>query len=90
MITRKVKVDTIEKVKNFTNEIGKFEASADLGSIDRRYTVDAKSILGVFSLDLSRPMRLVIYDDEKNIGEYEELLKKYEWKKLAASVVRVL
>ena len=49
MITRKVKVDTIEKVKNFTNEIGKFEASADLGSIDRRYTVDAKSILGVFS-----------------------------------------
>jgi hypothetical protein len=43
MITRKVKVDTIEKVKNFTNEIGKFEASADLGSIDRRYTVDAKS-----------------------------------------------
>lgn len=81
MITRKVKVDTIEKVKNFTNEIGKLEASADLGSIDRRYTVDAKSILGVFSLDLSRPMRLVIYDDEKNIGEYEELLKKYEWKK---------
>lgn len=81
MITRKVKVDTIEKVKNFTNEIGKFEASADLGSIDRRYTVDAKSILGVFSLDLSRPMRLVIYDDEENIGEYEELLKKYEWKK---------
>lgn len=81
MITRKVKVDTIEKVKNFTNEIGKFEVSADLGSIDRRYTVDAKSILGVFSLDLSRPMRLVIYDDEKNIGEYEELLKKYEWKK---------
>lgn len=81
MITRKVKVDTIEKVKNFTNEIGKFEASTDLGSIDRRYTVDAKSILGVFSLDLSRPMRLVIYDDEKNIGEYEELLKKYEWKK---------
>lgn len=81
MITRKVKVDTIEKVKNFTNEIGKFEASADLGSIDRRYTVDAKSILGVFSLDLSRPMRLVIYDDEKNIGEYEELLKKYELKK---------
>ena len=81
MITRKVKVDTIEKVKNFTNEIGKFEASADLGSSDRRYTVDAKSILGVFSLDLSRPMRLVIYDDEENIGEYEELLKKYEWKK---------
>lgn len=81
MITRKVKVDTIEKVKDFTNEIGKFEASADLGSIDRRYTVDAKSILGVFSLDLSRPMRLVIYDDEENIGEYEELLKKYEWKK---------
>lgn len=80
MITRKVKVDTIEKVKDFTNEIGKFEASADLGSIDRRYTVDAKSILGVFSLDLSRPMRLVIYDDEENIGEYEELLKKYEWK----------
>lgn len=81
MITRKVKVDTIEKVKDFTNEIGKFEASADLGSIDRRYTVDAKSILGVFSLDLSRQMRLVIYDDEENIGEYEELLKKYEWKK---------
>lgn len=81
MITRKVKVDTIEKVKDFTNEIGKFEASADLGSINRRYTVDAKSILGVFSLDLSRPMRLVIYDDEENIGEYEELLKKYEWKK---------
>lgn len=78
MIKRKIKVNTIEKVKDFVNEVSKFDVSIDLGSMDGRYTVDAKSILGVFSLDLSRPLVITIHDDERFIKDYQTLLNKYD------------
>ena len=47
MITRKIKIETISKVKDFVNEISKVDVNADLSNPDRRYIVDAKSILGM-------------------------------------------
>jgi phosphotransferase system HPr-like phosphotransfer protein len=56
-----VDLNSIQKVKDFVNAIAKFsddDVSFELAS--GRYIVDAKSILGVFSLDLSKPVALTI------------------------------
>lgn len=55
-MTLTILLDTIDKVKSFTNTIFRFTGDADL--VAGRYTVDAKSIMGIFSLDLSKPMEL--------------------------------
>ena len=71
MITRKIKIETISKVKDFVQDVSKVDVNADLSNPDRRYVVDAKSILGILSLDISHVMNLTIYDEEKNAGKYE-------------------
>ena len=53
-----VSLNSIDKVKAFCNEIAKFDAEFDL--ISGRYVIDAKSIMGIFSLDLSKPIELTI------------------------------
>lgn len=65
------------KVKDFVNEISKVDVNADLSNPDRRYIVDAKSILGILSLDISHVMNLTIYDEEKNAGKYEKIFEKF-------------
>ncbi|WP_058485398.1 HPr family phosphocarrier protein [Defluviitalea phaphyphila] len=57
----KISLNSIEKVKKFVNIIGKYEGDFDLSS--GRYKVDAKSIMGIFSLDLSSPLQLDIHND---------------------------
>ncbi len=52
---------TAENVKRFVNVTNKFEYDMDLRS--GRHVVDAKSILGIFSLDLSTPVVLEIFND---------------------------
>ena len=49
-----VSLNSIDKVKAFCNEIAKFDAEFDL--ISGRYVIDAKSIMGIFSLDISKPI----------------------------------
>ena len=56
----KIKLDTIDKVKKFTSVIVTFENDIDL--ILGRYLIDAKSIMGIFSLDLTKPLELIIRD----------------------------
>lgn len=58
-----VKLNSIDKVKKFVEIVSKFNASMDLSH--GRYVVDAKSIMGVFSLDLSNELCLSISDDSK-------------------------
>lgn len=61
MKTVKISLDTIEKVKNFVSEINKFNSEFDL--VSGRYTIDAKSIMGIFSLDISKPIELNIHNE---------------------------
>lgn len=75
MHTITVKLDSIDKVKEFVRLITAFDNDFDLRS--GRYTVDAKSILGIFSLDLSKPIELDIYGKE-NLDEVIEALKPFE------------
>ena len=62
MKTVKISLNSIEKVKSFVNDIARFEADFDL--VSGRYVIDAKSIMGIFSLDLSKPITLNIHADD--------------------------
>ncbi len=75
MHTLTIKLDSIDKVKEFVRIITAFDNDFDLRS--GRYTVDAKSILGIFSLDLSKPIELDVYGKD-NLDEVIEALKPFE------------
>lgn len=67
-------LDTIARVKNFVNLVNRFDNDFDLCA--GRYIVDAKSIMGIFSLDLSKPIDLKIHvEDGKD--EVMEVIKPY-------------
>ena len=66
MKTVKISLNSIDKVKAFVNEVTKYDADFDL--VSGRYVIDAKSIMGIFSLDLSKPIDLNIHS-ENNIDE---------------------
>ena len=74
MVTVKISLNSIDKVKSFVNEITKYDYDFDL--VSGRYVIDAKSIMGIFSLDLSRPIDLNIHAEE-NVDEVLETLKPY-------------
>ncbi len=61
MKTVTISLNSIDKVKSFVNEITKFDFDFDL--VSGRYVIDAKSIMGIFSLDLSKPINLNIHAD---------------------------
>ena len=67
MKTIQISLNSIDKVKSFVNDITKFDYDFDF---------DAKSIMGIFSLDLSRPIDLNIHAEE-NVDEVLETLKPY-------------
>lgn len=56
-----IKLSLAENVKQFVNIVGRYPFDIDLRS--GRHIVDAKSILGIFSLDLSHPITMEIYSD---------------------------
>ena len=70
----KIKLDTIDKVKQFVGTITQFEGDFDIYS--GKYIIDAKSILGIFSVDLSRPVILKIGNEEK-LDEIRQALQAY-------------
>ena len=69
MKTVRVCLDSIDKVKGFVNDISRFNTDFDL--ISGRYVIDAKSNMGIFSLDLSKPIELTIHESD----EIDEILK---------------
>lgn len=74
MKTVYISLNSIDKVKAFVNEITKFENDFDL--VSGRYVIDAKSIMGIFSLDLSKPIELNIHS-ENNADEILSVLAPY-------------
>ena len=66
-------LNCINDVKDFVNIVSKYDFDIDLTS--GRYVVDAKSIMGIFSLDLSKPIKAEIHSDDcdqfvKEIGKF--------------------
>ena len=74
MKTVMISLNSIDKVKSFVNDISRFDYDFDL--ISGRYVIDAKSIMGIFSLDLSRPISLNIHATD-NMDKILEVLEPY-------------
>lgn len=74
MQTYLVSLNSIAKVKSFVNTLAQFDFDLDL--VSGRYVIDAKSIMGIFSLDLSKPIELRIHSEE-NTEEVLEALQPY-------------
>ena len=62
MKTANIRINTIEDVKNFVTTVTKCNYDVDI--VSGRYAIDAKSIMGIFSLDLSKPLELRVHSDE--------------------------
>ena len=74
MKTVQISLFSIDKVKSFVNDITKFDYDFDL--VSGRYVIDAKSIMGIFSLDLSKPIDLNIHAED-NVDDVLATLKPY-------------
>ena len=73
MTTTKIRINTIEDVKNFVSVVTGVEFDVDI--VSGRYAIDAKSIMGIFSLDLSKDLELRIHSD--NCGEFLDDITSY-------------
>ena len=70
----KIKFDTIDQVKYFVKEIDRTTSDSIIRTENRRYAIDARSIMGIFSLDLSNNLLLEIYGEEDDfIGKIRDL-----------------
>lgn len=62
MKTIKVSLFSNTDVKDFVNIVSKYDFDIDL--VSGRYVVDAKSIMGIFSLDLTKPIQVDLHTDD--------------------------
>ena len=74
MKTVTISLNSIDKVKSFVNTLTKFDDDFDL--VSGRYVIDAKPIMGIFSLDLSKPIDLNIHTSD-NMDEIMKALEPY-------------
>lgn len=74
MKTVKISLNSIDKVKSFVNAISRYDEDFDL--VSGRYVIDAKSIMGIFSLDLSKAIDLNIHGETEN-NDIMNSLKPY-------------
>lgn len=65
-------LDNIDKVRWFVNRINMYEGEFDI--ISDRYIIDAKSIMGIFSLDLSKPLKLSIHSED----DFAKILEEFK------------
>ena len=72
----RISLNSIDKVKSFVNDLVRF-TDVDFDLVSGRYVIDAKSIMGIFSLDLSKPIDLNIHADEDKLDEIVNTLKPY-------------
>ncbi len=75
MKTVMISLNSIDKVKSFVNDISKFNFDFDL--VSGRYVIDAKSIMGIFSLDLSKPIELNVHAEDDSLAAVMEKLNPY-------------
>lgn len=75
MKTVQISLNSIDKVKSFVNDITKFDYDFDL--VSGRYVIDAKSIMGIFSLDLSKPINLNIHAEGSTLDSIMAIVQPY-------------
>ena len=76
MLDMYVSLGTIESVKQFVTKITEFDEDFEL--ICGKYIVDAKSVLGIFSIDLSKPVSLRINAERDRLEQIKKAVKEFE------------
>ena len=71
-----ISLRTIDRAKTFVNQISQTAVDVDLLA-GNRYVIDAKSIMGIFSLDISKPVTLRIHAEGEAYDEVIELVKEF-------------
>ncbi len=74
MHTATIMLSSIEAVKKFVNITNRYDFPINLTT--DKYKIDAKSIMGVFSLDLSKPVTIQIESDD--VGKFMEEIKEFQ------------
>ena len=74
-LQKQIILDNVDKVKAFVVTVSKYPGDATL--VSGRYVVDAKSIMGIFSLDLSKPINLNVHAEGNNLDEVLKVLAPY-------------
>lgn len=72
----KIKLTNVQDIRDFVNQVILVDYEVDL--VQGRYTIDAKSIMGIFSLDLLSPITLVAHSDK--VDSFFENIAKFEAK----------
>ena len=57
-----ISLTQVNQVQQFVNVVSKVPYDVDM--VSGRYTINAKSLLGIYSLDLNRPLQVVMYSDD--------------------------
>ena len=68
-------LNSIERVKRFVKTIEGFEGYFDLAT--GRYVIDAKSIMGIFSMDLSKPVEFRVLETHEKLSAIEAAIAPY-------------
>lgn len=72
-----INLNAVSDIKKFINVVSTFESDIDI--ISGHYVCDAKSIMAVFSYDLSKPVQVEIHSvDENEIEKFTEAMKEFE------------
>ncbi len=69
----KVAISSINEVKEFVNAACKQMVEIDI--ISGRYVIDAKSIMGIFSIDLTKPVTVAVNGTEDDYNNFREAVK---------------
>lgn len=75
MTKEKISLPSVNAVKDFVNITAKYPFDVDL--VSDRYRVDGRSIMGVFSLDISKPIGLEIHSDDDAVEKYLNEISEY-------------
>lgn len=74
MYTEEILLSDIEAVKKFVSFANKFDFPVNI--VSGKYVINGKSIMGIFGLDLSQPIKVEV--DENYPIEFKEQLKKFK------------
>lgn len=77
MTTETILLDNISKIRSFVSDISSCKCKAHIKSHDYKYIIDARSIMGIFSLDVSKPVELILEGDDRDIDIAKDLIKPY-------------
>jgi len=70
-----IKLTSINDVKSFVSIAN--DQSYEIDLVSGRYIIDGKSIMGIFSLDLTKPIRVEVHASDEEGAAFKNLVEDY-------------